>query len=295
MKIDKLTKNINTKQVLSDICFSAEVNEVIGLIGRNGSGKTSLFRTIAGHYLPDSGDVLIDGQSILTHPELKTMIFYIDEQTHFLSSYSLKKIGIFYQNAYPNFNYEQFIALINAHNLPVNNSFRSMSKGMQGLFKVILAITSNAPYLLLDEPFDGLDVIVKKNVIRLLLENLSDGTRTVIIASHNLNELETLIDRALILKDATIKQDYRLEEMRAQARKVQMVFRTKKVPSFIKENSKLLRVQGRVIIAVFENYTEEIERQIKEVDPVLLEELPLALEDLFEANLSRESDYQLFN
>jgi ABC-2 type transport system ATP-binding protein len=83
--------------------------------------------------------------------------------------------------------------------------------------------------------------------------------------------------------------------MRAQARKVQMVFRTKKVPSFIKENSKLLRVQGRVIIAVFENYTEEIERQIKEVDPVLLEELPLALEDLFEANLSRESDYQLFN
>ncbi|MGM0124912.1 ABC-2 type transport system ATP-binding protein [Enterococcus sp. AZ194] len=295
MKIETISKTINDRLVLKEIDFSVHDNEIIGLIGRNGSGKTSLFRTIAGHYLVDSGDVTIDEQSVFSHPELKPLIFYIDEQIHFFSSYSLKKIGRFYQNAYPNFDEKRFFELIEKQNLPLNRSFRALSKGMQGLFKIILAITTNARYILLDEPFDGLDVIIKKNVIRLLLESLSDGQRTVLISSHNLNELEGIIDRALILKDMTIVQDYQLEEMRAQARKVQMVFKTKKVPHFIKENCKLLRVQGRVIIAVFENYTEEVEQQIREIEPVLFEELPLTLEDLFEANLSQESDYQLFN
>ncbi|KAF1297568.1 multidrug ABC transporter [Enterococcus sp. JM4C] len=295
MKIEMVSKKINGRQILSDINFTTNTNEIIGLIGRNGSGKTSLFRTLAGHYLVDSGEVLIEGKNIFIHPELKTHIFYIDEQINFFSTYSLKKIGKFYQTAYPNFDGKQFSELMKSNNLPINKSFRTISKGMQGLFKIVLAICSNAPYILLDEPFDGLDVIVKKNVIRLLLESLSDGDRTVIISSHNLNELEGIIDRALIIKDATIKLDYQLEEMRAQARKVQMVFRTKKVPPFIKENCKLLRIQGRVIIAIFENYTEEVEQKIREVDPVLFEELPLTLEDLFEANLSQESDYQLFN
>ena len=100
-------------------------------------------------------------------------------------------------------------------------------KGMQGLYKMILAIASNADYLLLDEPFDGLDIIVRKKVIGLLLENLSESNRTAIIASHNLNELENIIDRALLIKGRTIAKDYRLETMRENARKIQFVFRGK--------------------------------------------------------------------
>lgn len=99
---------------------------------------------------------------------------------------------------------------------------------MQGLFNMILAISSNARFLLLDEPFDGLDVIVRKEVIGLLLEHISDNQRTALIASHNLNELENLADRVLLLKNQTIIKDYRLEEMRESAKKIQMVFKTKK-------------------------------------------------------------------
>lgn len=112
-----------------------------------------------------------------------------------------------------------------SNGLPLGHSYRRMSKGMQGLYKMILAIASNADYLLLDEPFDGLDIIVRKKVIGLLLENLSESNRTAIIASHNLNELENIIDRALLIKGRTIAKDYRLETMRENARKIQFVFR----------------------------------------------------------------------
>lgn len=288
MIVQGLTKTINQKTVLEDITFELFGNEIVGLIGRNGSGKTSLFRLIAGHYLPDAGDVLIQDQSIYQHNAVKEQIFFIDEKENFLKSYSLKKINTFYQLSYSGFDQDLFLQLMQQHELPLQASYRQLSKGMQGLFQMILAISSNAPYLLLDEPFDGLDVIVRKQVIGLLLEHLSENNRTALIASHNLNELESLIDRALLLKDNKISKDYRLEQMRENAKKIQLVFKTKKIPTIVKENSKLIDFQGRVITAVFEHYTPELAAKIQEHNPLVFEELPLSLEDLFEANLKQK-------
>lgn len=289
MKLSHVTKQIDKHVILEDINFELFENEIVGLIGRNGSGKTTLFRTIAGHYRTDGGEMIIDGQNIETDPLHRQDIFYIDDKENFLGQYSLKKLNAFYRATYPNFDQDTFLDLIREHELPINLSYRRMSKGMQGLFQMILAISSNAKYLLLDEPFDGLDVIVRKKVIRLLLENLSEGRRTALIASHNLNELENIIDRALLLKGSTLSRDYRLEDLREHAKKIQMVFKTKKVPEIIKQNSKALDFQGRVVTALFENFTVELESQIKELEPLVFEELPLTLEDLFEANLSQES------
>lgn len=157
---------------------------------------------------------------------------------------------------------------------------------------MILAISSNATYLLLDEPFDGLDVIIRKKVIGLLLGHIADGKRTAVIASHNLQELEGIIDRALLIKGQTIVKDYRLETMRETAKKFQMVFKTKKVPQIVKDNSKLIAFQGRVVVAVFENYDTQLAAKILAEQPLVFEELPLSLEDLFEANLNKEELYR---
>ncbi len=285
MIVEGLSKTINQQPVLENISFQLAESELVGLVGRNGSGKTSLFRIIAGQYLPDAGDIQINEQSIYQTPALKEQIFFIDEKENFLRGYSLKKINAFYRASYSAFDQDLFLQLIQQHELSMHASYRQLSKGMQGLFQMILAICSNATYLLLDEPFDGLDVIVRKQVIGLLLEHLSENNRTALIASHNLNELESLIDRALLLKGQTITKDYRLEDMRETAKKIQLVFKTKKIPAVVKENSKLIDFQGRVITAVFENYTPELAAEIKSHDPLVFEELPLSLEDLFEANL----------
>lgn len=290
MKIQKLTKTIDQQMILAGIDFELPLGEIVGLIGRNGSGKTTLFRTISGYYLADSGEVEIDGQKLSADPALREQIFYIDEMDNILKPYSLAKLGRFYRDLYPNFDFDRFIELVTKQELPIKRSYRSMSKGMQGLFQMILALCSNAPYMILDEPFDGLDVIVRKNVIRLLLESMADGKRTAIISSHNLKELENLVDRVLILKENKIQQDYLLEELREQSRKIQLVLKNKKIPAFIKENSKLLQLQGRVLVVVFDHYTKELEEQIRQLEPLIFEELPLTLEDVFEANLKKQSD-----
>ncbi|WP_195516241.1 ATP-binding cassette domain-containing protein [Enterococcus dispar] len=288
MKISQLKKIIGTKTVLTDIDFSLNENEIIGLIGRNGSGKTTLFRTIAGNYLPDAGEITINGQNIARNSQLKSEIFYIDELDNFLKYYSFQAINEFYRAAYPKFDQDLYLQLLKEHGLNSKMLYRKASKGIQGLYQMILAIASNAKYLLLDEPFDGLDIIVRKKVIGLLLTHLTANKRCALIASHNLQELEGLIDRALLLKGQTITKDYTLENMRENARKIQLVFRARQVPPIIKENSKLITIQGRVIVAVFENYTAELAAIIKSYDPLVFEELPLSLEDLFEANLKNE-------
>ncbi len=284
----KLSKMIEGKQILNDVHFELKANEIVGLIGRNGSGKTTLFRTLTGQYLPDKGEIELDGISLLTATQSKSELFYIDEAENFLAPYTLKTINQFYRTAYPNFNQDLFLTLTGSHQLPLHVNYHGLSKGMQGLFNMILAISSNARFLLLDEPFDGLDVIVRKDVIGLLLEHISDIQRTALIASHNLNELENLADRVLLLKNQTIIKDYRLEEMRESAKKIQMVFKTKKIPSLVKEHSRLLTIQGRVITAIFEDFNQDLANKIQTLQPVLFEELPLSLEDLFEANLKEK-------
>ena len=285
MNIKNLTKTIDQQPVLKDISFTLTEKEIVGLVGRNGSGKTTLCSVLAGHYLPDSGDIQINQESLFQHPAVKQDLFFIDEKENFLRTYSIKKIAKLYQLAYPKFDQVLFIDLIRKHELLLNRSYRQLSKGQQALFQVILAICSNAQYLLLDEPFDGLDLIVKKEVIGLLMEHLGEQSRTALIASHNLSELENLVDRVLLLKNQTISKDYRLEDMREKAKKLQLVFKTKKVPALVKENSKMLDFQGRVVTVVFERFSKELEEAIKEFDPLVYEELPLSLEDLFEANL----------
>lgn len=290
MKIENLQKGIDQQDILQDINLTFKQGEIVGLIGRNGSGKTTFFRSLAGHYELDQGKIFINQEDIQINKILRQKIFYIDEQYNFLSSYSLNKLLFFYQHAYAGFNKEKYLSLTKKNKLHPHLKYRAMSKGMQGLYKTILAICSNAEYLLLDEPLDGLDVIVKKNVLGILLEDVSENNRSIIISSHNLNELESIIDRALILKHTRIQLDYHLEALRENARKIQLVFKTKKVPTLVKENSQLLHFQGRVITAIFENYTEELQTLIQAEQPILFEELPLTLEDVFEANLANKNE-----
>lgn len=293
--INKLSKQIDQRPTLSDVSFTVAPGQIIGVIGRNGVGKTTLFRTINGQYLADSGTVMLDQQAILTHPELRTQLCFVDPLANFFRGNTIAQVQRYYQAAYPNFDQAKFERLLQRYHLVRKEKLRHFSKGMFGLFTIILSVATNAPYLFLDEPLDGLDVLVRKNILSILIEEVADGKRSILIASHNLNELEGVIDRALMLKHGQLVNDYQLETMRSQARKVQLVYRDKQVPAVLRQLGHLVHVSGRVIIVVFEDYSATVREQVAATKPVFQEELPLSLTDLFMANVTDEADYELLS
>lgn len=295
MRIVDLKKEVNGKTVIENVSFQLNMGEITGLIGRNGSGKTTLFRTISNLYLKDSGDVFVDQHSLYNYPVYREKIFYLDEQYHFLTNQTPKKIEAYYKALYSGFDSEKFTSLLTKYELDPKQKINQYSKGNRALFNMILAFSSQATYYLFDEPFDGLDIIIKKKVITLLLHEVSYNQCSVIISSHNLVELEHLIDHAIILHEGKIYKDFDLVDIKLVTKKFQLVFQKKEVPAIIRKNAKIIQVHGRVLIAVFEKMTDELFEEILSYDPVLFEEVPLTLEDIFSSQFVDEADYQLFN
>ncbi|AVK61747.1 multidrug ABC transporter [Lactobacillus sp. CBA3605] len=293
LTIDKLSQQIDQQATLTEISFDLQLGQIVGVIGRNGVGKTTLFRTINGQYLPTGGRVLVDGKSLSDQPDLKTQLSFVDAQANFFKGLTGQQVQWYYQAAYPAFDVVKFTQLAERYHLSLNRKLRHFSKGMFGLFTIILSVATEAPYLFLDEPLDGLDVLIRKNVLSILIDEVAKGQRAVLIASHNLSELEGIIDRALILKQGRLIHDYQLETMRTQARKLQLVYRDKKIPRLLREQGHIVSVSGRVIVVVFENFTTELATQLTATKPAFQETLPLSLTDLFMANLTDEQDYDI--
>ncbi|WP_165964892.1 ATP-binding cassette domain-containing protein [Periweissella cryptocerci] len=292
LKVNNLAKMINKHVVLNDISFTVKQGEVLGIIGRNGVGKTTLFRTMMGQYLADQGTVGIDDQLVSDDLELRQNMFFIDQQNNYLTDYTPAQIAKMYSLLYDKFDSDRFLTVVQEHHLPMDSRYRSYSKGMQGLFNVLLALASKAQFIILDEPLDGLDVLVRETVKRVLIDAVQTQHISILISSHNLTELDTLIDRAIILADARIAREYTLESSRENARKIQLVFR-EETPDFISEYGTIVEQRGRVIVVVFNDYNRKIDEMIAHSAPLLFEDLPLNLEDLFRTTLVNEADYVL--
>lgn len=293
LQVENLSKQINGREIISEISFQWQPGEIIGLVGRNGVGKTTLFRTMMNHYEADAGQVLVDEQDLRRVPERQRQVFFLDTQYNFMNNYSLKELATFFMITYPQFDRQRYTELLAHFELNAGSQYRRLSKGMRALVNVILALASNATYLILDEPFDGLDVIVRENIATMVIDEVADQKKGFLISSHDLNELDGLSDRVLLLKESHLAHDYNLEDIRATAKKIQLVLREKQIPEILKERSQLIRVSGRVLVVVITDYDETIDHALRALNPVLFEELPLTLEDLFRANLSHDTGYQL--
>jgi ABC-2 type transport system ATP-binding protein len=295
LQIKHLSKTINQKPTLDQLSFDVQPGQIVGVIGRNGVGKTTLFRTINGQYLRTSGQVLVDGHEVADDPSVRPQLSFVDPQANFFKTMTAQQVAWYYQAAYPQFDQVKFDQLLSRYHLKADQKLRHFSKGMFGLFTIILSVATQATYLFLDEPLDGLDVIVRKNVLNILIDEVATGQRAILIASHNLSELEGIIDRALMLKQGHVIHDYQLETMRTKARKLQLVYRDKQIPALLKTSGPIVSVSGRVIVVVFEDFTPELQSQLAATEPVFQETLPLSLTDLFMANLTDEHDYELLS
>lgn len=292
MKIRNLTKKMDDNLVLKDVSFDLKAGEITALIGRNGVGKTTLFSTMTGIYLPDEGDVFLDEESIFKHPEVKQQLFFLEDNMNHFNTYSVQTVVKIYRQIYPTFDEAFFSELMQRFELPMKAKLMSFSKGRKALFFIILAFSINGRFLLLDEPMDGLDIIIKKQILAIIKDTVKKRGTSVVIASHRLEELEAIADRVIVLKGASVEFDYYLEDMRTDAVKIQVAFKTKKIPDFVKNNAQLLYRNGRIYTLLVTKNASSFLAELRLEEPVLLEEMSISIEDIFTVHLANDKiDY----
>ncbi|MFA9557480.1 ABC transporter ATP-binding protein [Evansella sp. AB-rgal1] len=284
MKIKHLSKRIHQSEILSDIDFEVKTGSIVGIVGRNGAGKTTLLRTMVGIIDPTKGDVLIGNDSIFTNPKLKQEIIFVPDSSQALKAYSTKEILTLYKSIYPQFDEAYFQDLMERFSLPFIKRIGNYSKGMKALFSLVVAFSTRAKYILLDEPTDGLDVILKKRVLKILVEEVAENNVAVIISSHRLDELEFMANEIVMIKDGRVDSHYELDTMKSQYNKIQLVFEGH-IPEELENKVKVINQTGRVYTVIIGCDNKETEALLKKHKPILYEELPISLEDLFVAKL----------
>lgn len=207
---------------------------------------------------------------------------------NWLTYYSPLKIKDILKIAYRNFDEEWYDSEIKRFGLNNNKRIRTYSKGMRALFMIIASFASRAQYVLLDEPLDGLDVLIRDQVKQLIVTQVTNQQTTVLIASHNLVELNTLVDRILLIKNKTIDRTFTVEDNK-NVKKYQLAFIGEELPEFLRDSGTIIAQTGHVVTIVFNDFTEDIGIKLAGQEFKFVEELPTSSEDVFRASFAEEA------
>ncbi|CAI8788248.1 MULTISPECIES: ABC transporter ATP-binding protein [Bacillus] len=285
LQVTNLKKTIDNQVILDNISFTLQKGSIVGLLGRNGAGKTTLLRTLVGILDPDDGTVTYDDVDVHKHPEIKQKVAYVPDSTNILNGYTVKEIIKFYKAVYTAFDADYFYQLLERFNLP-NKRIRSYSKGMKALLSIILAFSAKVEYIILDEPTNGLDPIVKRQILQFLVEEVAEKEITIFISTHHLDEVEKIADTIIILKSHTIASVTALDDTKSCYAKIQVAYE-RSLPQKLENlsNIKILNQTGKVYTILIEgNVAATLEKFHKE-QPLLIEELTMSLEDVFVTTL----------
>ncbi|MCM3717437.1 ABC transporter ATP-binding protein [Fictibacillus phosphorivorans] len=290
IKMMNVSKTIDGRQVLKNVNITLKPGMIAGIVGRNGVGKSTLLRTIAGILDPDEGEVTFNEINIHQRPEIKQKLTYVPDSTEILKTYNVKEIVKLYDAIYEDFDVMYFYSLMDRFQLPKNRKLRTYSKGMKALFLMILSFSTKADFIILDEPTNGLDPIVKRNILQFIIEEVSERQMSVLISTHHLEEVEKMADVLIMLKDGQVESTTSIEEAKATYRKVQAVYKYS-LPEKISDlnNVTILSQTGRVYTLMIKGDIEATMEKMRQEQPLLLEELPMTLEDIFISSLGGET------
>lgn len=254
---NKLTKQYKDKKALDEFSISIEENKIIGLIGRNGAGKTTFLKTCAGYLRPTSGEMNIFGKTPFDNIEVLSEMVFIDEEILYPEGLKLKEILNMGKLYYKNWDDAFALKLLRYFGLGEKKTYKKLSRGMKTQFNIIMGLSCRAPLTLMDEPTLGLDVAFRKEFYNILLKDYIENPRTIIISSHLMGEIENLLEEIILIHDGKLLFQKAIEEMQAYA----LLLNGKKdvITSFI-ENKQVLNTEnfGNSIIAgVVNDLTKE--------------------------------------
>ena len=279
IKAEAVTKTFDGFKALDSLTLTVPTGGIYGLVGPNGSGKSTIIRHITGIYRPDSGSITVDGKPVYENPGVKARIAYISDDIYAFLSSSLKDMREFYKGIYPAFDTQRYETLKEVFPLDEKKAIRHLSKGMQKQAAFWLAVCCRPDYLVLDEPVDGLDPVMRRKVWGIIMNDVAERGTTVLVSSHNLRELEDVCDHVGIIDHGKVLIERSLSELQDNMVKVQTVFEEEPDLSSldILHDSSV----GKVRTLIVRGRQDEIAKKISCLSPVFFDLLPLSLEEIF--------------
>ena len=293
IEVRGLKKTFDGFAALDGADLSVPRGAVYGLVGPNGAGKTTLLRHLTGVYHQDSGSVTFDGQPVWENAGVKARIASIPDDWFYFMQAGLRDMMRFYRGLYPKFDQERFEKLREVFALDEKRPLRRMSKGQQKQAAFWLALCTMPDYLILDEPVDGLDPVMRRQVWSLILQDVAERGTTVLVSSHNLRELEDVCDHVGVMSRGKLLLEHSLSELQDYTVKLQLAFEGAELPELPQEIKVLHHAQtGRVHTLICRGSAEELEQQLAALHPIFIDAVPLSLEEIFIYELGGE-DYAI--
>ena len=276
LEIKNVTKTFGKFKAIDDLTMTIPQGAVYGLVGPNGAGKSTAIRLLTGVYRPDCGTITMEGLPIYENPQVKSRICAIPDEIFFFPSASLEEMRKYYKGIYPRFDDALFQRLYEVFQLPAKGQLRRFSKGMQKQAAFQLSICTRPDVLVLDEPVDGLDPVMRRQVRSLILSDVAQHGTTVLISSHNLRELEDICDHVGIMDHGKMLLERSLADMQGSTVKLQIVGDAPEGLDILHESA-----SGRLKTLVIRGTAEEVTAKAQAVSPAYFDVLPLSLEEIF--------------
>lgn len=281
IEVKNLVKSFDGFHALDDLTMTVPRGAIYGLVGPNGAGKSTILRHLCGAYRQDSGEILLEGAPIYENPGVKKRMAVIPDELYYFGSASTRDMMKFYKGLYPAFDMDRYAKLKEAFPaVDEKRPIRRLSKGMQKQSAFWLALSCKPDYLLLDEPVDGLDPVMRRQVWSLLMGDVAERGTTVLVSSHNLRELEDVCDHVGILDHGKVLLERSLAQLQDNMVKLQVVF---KDGGGVPEDLEVLHASnvGRIHTLIMRMSAAEAQNRLAVYEPMLVDAVPLTLEEIF--------------
>ena len=293
IEVRELRKSFDGFEALRGLNIHVPKGAVYGLVGPNGAGKSTVIRHLAGICRQDGGEALIGGQPVYENPAVKEKIAYIPDDIFYFGAASIRDMKNLYRAMIPTFSDARFEKLREAFPLDEKRAMRRLSKGMQKQAAFWIALSCCPAVILLDEPVDGLDPVMRRQVWSLLLQDVAERGTTVLVSSHNLRELEDVCDHVGIMDKGRMLLERPLAALQENTVKIQLALPDgKELPDGldILHESR----SGRLRQLILRGSAEELTAKLAACEPFFMDVLPLSLEEIFIYELGGE-DHEIKN
>ncbi len=276
LEIKNLTKTFGNFKALDDLNMTVPTGAVYGLVGPNGAGKSTVIRHITGVYRPEEGSVTLDGEKIYENTAAKARMASITDDLFFFNGATVEDMRKYYSGIYPKFDNELFKKVGEAFELPAKTPVRRFSKGMQKQAAFWLTISCRPDIMILDEPVDGLDPVMRRQVWSLMMSDVAQQGTTILVSSHNLRELEDICDHVGIMNRGRMLLERSLADMQGNTVKIQLVGQVPESLEVLHRTD-----SGRLTTLIVRASTKQALDVLSAANLVYFDVLPLSLEEIF--------------